>query len=138
MKHVPLAMALALALSGCDAAKELESKLHKQFREDMGPMTFAFVPGYKVTVDGQTFPIYGTETCPEVVTAKVFILGGGYDYPGVGTAACVVIQPDTQKVLVRRAMDGALIDEVWRVERADEEKLRLWTPDGKPVVEAEQ
>lgn len=138
MKHLTLVLALALGLSGCDAAQDLGAKLHKQFRDDMGPMTFALVSGYKVTVDGQTFPIYGTETCPTAVPAKVFILGGGYDYPGEGTSACVVVEPETEKVFVRRAMDGALVDEVWRVERAGEETLRLWTLDGKPVAAAEQ
>lgn len=137
MKHIPLVMALTLSLSGCDAVNELGAKLHKQFREDTGPMTFAFVPGYKVTVGGQTFPIYGKETCPEAVTAKVFILGGGYGYPGQGSTDCVVVRPGTEKVHVRRVIDGGLIDEIWRVER-DEKAVRLWTPDGKAVAAAEQ
>lgn len=125
-------------LSGCDTAKELGAKLHKQFRDEVGPMTFAFVPGYKVAVDGLIFPIYGTGQCPKAVTAKVFILGGGYGYPGEGTHECVVVEPETEKVFVRRVMEGAPVIEVWRVERDGEETLRLWTPDGKPVVAAEQ
>ncbi|MPQ69325.1 hypothetical protein [Pseudomonas sp. MWU12-2323] len=135
MKHLPLVMVLAVGLSGCDAAKELGAKQQKQFRDEMGPMTFAFVPGYKVTVGGLTFPIYGKETCPEAVTAKVFIFGGGYDYPGEGTPTCVVVEPETEKVSVRRVMDGALVDEIWRVDR-NGEALTLWAPDGKPVVTA--
>lgn len=137
MRHLPLVLALALGLSGCDAGQELGVKLHKQFRDGEGPMTFVFVPGYKVTIEGLTFSIYGTQLCPRAVTAKVFILGGGYNYPGEGTTTCVVVDPKMAKVNVRRVMDGSVVDEVWRVER-DEETLRLWTPDGKTVAAAEQ
>lgn len=129
---------IGLGLTGCDAAKELGTNLYKQFPDAIVPITIAMVPGYKVNVDGLTFPIYGTETCPSAVTAKVFILGGGYDYPGQGTAACVVIEPGTEKVVVRRVMDGALVVEVWRVEREGGETIRLWTADSKPVGAAKQ
>lgn len=144
MKHILLITILVLALPGCDAVTELGAKLDKlgakldkQYRADMGPMTLAFIPGYKVTVDGQTFPIFGRDICPEAVTASVFILGGGYDYPEQGSNDCVVVQPGIENVHVLRVINGGLVDEIWRVER-DEEKVRLWTQDGKAVAAAEQ
>ncbi|RDE60907.1 hypothetical protein [Aeromonas veronii] len=139
MKHILLVTVLVLALPGCDAVKELGLKLHKQYRADMGPMTFVFVPGYKVTVDGQTFSIFGKEFCPEAVTAKTFILGGGDGYPGQGSNACVVVHPGIENVHVLHVTNSGLVDEIWRVERDKEtETVRLWTEDGKVVATAEQ
>lgn len=135
MKHLPLIMALAFALSGCDAAKDWATELDKQARADMGPMTIVMVPGYKVAVDGQTFPIYGTEICPRAVTGKVFILGGTYDYREQGLKGCVVVQPRTQQVWVQRVVDGGVVKEAWRVEHG-EDTMKLWTSDGKPVAAA--
>lgn len=138
MKHLPLIFAIAASLSGCDQAQEFGEKLHKQYRDEMGPKTFAFVPGFKMVVDGQTFPIYGTEICPEAVTAKVFIIGGGYNYPGQGTFTCLVVHPNSERVIVQRGTPHGLINEIWRVEHDGDESLRLWTQAGKPVVAAKR
>ena len=136
MKIVPLIITLALGISGCDVVHQLGNKLHEQFRDEVGPMTFAFVPGYSVTADNRTFQIYGKEMCPEPVAAKVFVFGGGFGYPGQGSTGCVVVQPESEKVNVQRMNNGDLVDEVWRVERS-EETLKLWTPDGKSVAAAD-
>ena len=129
---------LALSAVNQASAGNMLSEFHKQFRNESGPMTFSMVPGYKVSVDGQEFSVFGREHCPNAVTAKVIILGGGYDYPGMGTNACVVIEPSTETVVVRRVIGGSLVDEVWRVVRGDNETISLWTPDGKPIAAAPQ
>lgn len=110
MKLIPLLMALAFTLSGCDAAKEVGA----QFVEKVPghPMTVVVQPGYKMLVNGQAAQVFGKDECPP-------------SSPDEGKRLCIVIAPETKTVPVTVVLPSGPVEEVWTVERsADRTVLR--------------
>lgn len=138
MRITLITAALTMAISSSVAqASSLFERMHAEYRAIKGPITLVFAPGYKVAVDNEEIALLGTDLCPPAVTGQVFILGGGYSYPGQGERACTVIEPATEEVLVRHLVKGRLVLETWSVER-DGDQIRLWSADGNPVTLANQ
>lgn len=110
MKFIPLVMALAFTLSGCDAAKEIGAQLME--KAPGHPVTVVVQPGYKMLVNSQTAQVFGKDECPP-------------SSPDEGKRLCIVIAPETKTVPVTVVLTGGSVDEVWTVERsADRTMLR--------------
>ncbi|HBO7964372.1 TPA: hypothetical protein L5C46_002829 [Pseudomonas aeruginosa] len=120
MKFMPVVMALALTLSGCDAAKEIGA----QFVEKVPghPMTVVVQPGYKMLVNDQAAQVYGKDECPP-------------SSPDGGKRLCIVIAPQTRTVPVTVVLPGGPVDEVWTVERAADRTM-LRRADGSYLAAA--
>lgn len=131
MKHVALALALALSVSGCDAVKELGETVAKTV-PDHAPMTLVFQSGYKMLVGGKPAPIFGTDECPKADKFLKVLFG---PEPDEGQRACVVIAPDTTSVDVLVGFAGGPARETWTVER-DGNRTMLRRADGSYLTEA--
>ncbi|WP_434676671.1 hypothetical protein [Pseudomonas sp. D3-10] len=108
MKLIPLVMALAFTLSGCDAAKEIGA----QFVEKVSGHPVVVQPGYKMLVNGRAAQVFGKDECPP-------------SSPDEGKRLCIVIAPETKTVPVTVVLPSGPVDEVWTVERsADRTMLR--------------
>jgi hypothetical protein len=108
MNHLPLVLALAFGLSGCDALKEISDQF--VVKAPGHPMVVV-EPGYEMLVDGQAAQVFGKDKCPP---------------PDEGKRLCIVIVvPETKTVPVTVMLPGGPVDEVWTVERsADRTMLR--------------
>lgn len=130
MKHVPLVLALLLGLSGCDAAKELGAQIAKS--SNQAPMTLVFKPGFKMLVDGQPAPIFGSQKCPPGDEGMSALVGPD---PDEGKPICVVIAPDTKTVSVTVGLPKGPSVETWTVERSGDRTM-LRRADGSYLAEA--
>ncbi|MFL1449440.1 hypothetical protein ACI77O_13665 [Pseudomonas tritici] len=130
MKHVPLILALALSLSGCDAEKELGSQVGKS--SDHAPITLFIKPGYKMLVSGQPAPVFGSQKCPPADTDMWKLVGPDSDE---GMPTCIVIAPDTETVSVTVGFPKGPAAENWTVERSGDRTM-LRRPDGSYLAEA--
>lgn len=130
MKNVPLVMALAFALSGCDAAKELGAQAAKI--SNQAPMTLVIKPGYKMLVGGQPAPVFGSQKCPPGDKNMRELVGPDSDE---GMPTCIVITPDTETVSVTVGFPNGPSAETWTVERSGDHTM-LRRPDGSYLAEA--
>lgn len=128
MKALLIALGLASALSGCDAANELAAKV----AQDQRPMTLGFHSGYKLNVGGQSAPVFGTDKCPpaDPVWEKIF----GSD-PDADKQTCILIPPNSKQVSVTVGLPTGLTAEVWNVERSGDRTM-LRRGDGTLIVDA--
>lgn len=136
MKYPALCIALAVCLSGCDAANDLATRVGKVAQPNVGthePMTLVIKSGYKVIVGGRPASIFGRDTCPPSNTKFMTALFG----PSAddGTSSCVVIAPDTKTVVVTVGTPDGTTDEVWTVERSGDRTM-LRRADGSPIAAA--
>lgn len=130
MKYVPFVLALALNISGCDAAKELGAQVAKS--PDRAPTTLVFKPGYKMLVGDQPAPVFGSQECPPGDEGMRALMGPD---PDEGKPICVVIAPDTETVSVTVGFPEGPSVEIWTVERSGDRTM-LRRADGSYLAAA--
>ena len=125
--------AFALLLTGCDFMAAVGSKAlalsgfaHSQ------PATLVMAPGYRVSINGQSVPIFGFDKCPPPDEAVGKIAGAE---ALAGQSICVVIKPGALSVEVLAGFPDRPEREKWTVER-EGDITRLRRPDGGLVVPA--
>lgn len=116
MKALLIALVVAGALSGCDAANELAAKV----AQDQPPMTLAISSGYKLNVGGHPVPVFGTEKCPPVDPFWEKIFGSD---PDADKKTCILITPNAKQVSVTVGLPTGLTAEVWSVERSGDRAM---------------
>jgi hypothetical protein len=87
---------MALALSGCDAAYEMEAEIQKT----LPPVPTIVPAGYWVSVGGEPVQVYGEDDCGNE-----------------GAFKCIVILPETKQIKVTMRTNGQLVEEQWTLER---------------------
>ncbi|KZN20646.1 MULTISPECIES: hypothetical protein [Pseudomonas] len=112
MKHLPLVIALALGLSGCDLVKELGAKVAKAYPEET-QMNLVIHSGYKMLVGGQAVSVFGMNDCPPADKNMKAIFGAS---PDEGSRSCIVIAPKTKTVSVIVSFPEGPSAETWTVE----------------------
>lgn len=96
------------------------------------PATLVIAPGYRVSINGQSVPIFGFDKCPTPDEA-VRKLAGAETL--AGQSICVVIKPGALSVEVLAGLPDGPEREKWSVER-EGDITRLRRPDGGLVVPA--
>lgn len=86
-------------------------------------MTMVIGTPFAISVSGKVAYAQGSDICPDGEAADARKM------------ECIVVAPETQSVRVKLVLDGALTEEIWKVERNDAQTL-LRRPDGSPVVAA--
>ncbi len=133
VKTAAQSSACALLLTGCDfmaavgnKALALSGFAHGQ------PATLVMAPGYRVSINGQSVPIFGFDKCPPPDEAVRKIAGAE---ALAGQSICVVIKPGALSVEVLAGLPDGPEREKWAVER-EGDITRLRRPDGGLVVPA--
>ena len=112
-----------LALAGCQ-------DVVKNFEEIASEKTISLIiaPGYRVVANSESAMVFGFENCPENHPIMQQVFGDS------AKSSCVVITPETKKVLVRLIFNDKILTEEWNVVREKEKKLIYLTrPDGSPI-----
>ena len=96
-------------------------------------MTFVLGPGFRVVVDGHPGQVFGRDACPADDQTMNLLFGPS---PLERSPDCVVIDPATRTTPVRILKDGRLQEEIWSVERVEQDlgKIALRRPSGSLVV----
>lgn len=127
----------ALLIAGCGQIAEQYSKLNA----DTAPVV-VIAPGYKVVINGEPTPIYGSDECPKEDPKMAQLFGSD---PLAGLHSCIVVAKDGTDVLVRFKQAQGIQEERWTIVRGEVRKYgmtlptaTLRRPDGSMVFVAEK
>lgn len=123
-----VALGVAGLLTACDSALATLAAI-----APVKPMTFVLGPGFGVEIDGHPGHVFGRDACPDNDQTMNVLFGPS---PFERSTDCVVIDPATKTTPVRILTDGHLHEEIWSVERVEQNpgKIALRRPSGSLVV----
>ncbi len=138
MKRVLILMTgTVLLLAGCGEVAEQYSKMISETAPVM-----VIAPGYKVVINGEPTPIYGTDECPKEDPKMIKFFGPD---PLEGQHSCIVVAKDRTEILVRFNQGVSVQEEHWTILRGEAQKFGLTfptaalrRPDGSIVLAADK
>lgn len=94
--------------------------------------TLVLIPGYKISINGKSVPVFGFDQCPKYAPVIEKLLGQGGNSASSG---CIVVTPGTTATRVALAFTGGYATEIWTISRDEKNngRIHFLRPDGSAV-----